>query len=375
MKKPFVYGELAEDENFIDRIDDRSQLKTFLCNGINVTLISPRRWGKSSLVKATMKEIMDERNDTVVCFIDAFRLNSEKEFYNAFASSVVNSVATTLDKGMELVRNYLKNFSARLKLKGPLIDVEVDLHQKDSAINVEELLNLPQKLAQERGMHVIVCIDEFQKLAEFPEWKSMEGMLRSVWQQQQDVTYCLYGSKRHMLMDIFTNSNKPFYRFGQTLYLKKIESRYWIEYIVNTFRETGKEISEEYAARICSTMENHSWYVQQFSFFIWAATDTVVTEEIMQRQLQSVLDTNMPVFEAETERLAASQVAMLRAVADGEQRLNSADAVSKYHLGGPQSITRNKSVLIRMDILEKQDGKLVFVDPLYKLWFMKTFSL
>lgn len=375
MKKPFVYGELAEDENFIDRIDDRSQLKTFLCNGINVTLISPRRWGKSSLVKATMKEIMAERNDTVVCFIDAFRLNSEKEFYNAFASSVVNSVATTLDKGMELVRNYLKNFSARLKLKGSLIDVEVDLHLKDSAINVEELLNLPQKLAQERGMRVIVCIDEFQKLAEFPEWKSMEGMLRSVWQQQQDVTYCLYGSKRHMLMDIFTNSNKPFYRFGQTLYLKKIESRYWIEYIVNTFRETGKEISEEYAARICSTMENHSWYVQQFSFFIWAATDTVVTEEIMQRQLQSVLDTNMPVFEAETERLAASQVAMLRAVADGEQRLNSADAVSKYHLGGPQSITRNKSVLIRMDILEKQDGKLVFVDPLYKLWFMKTFSL
>lgn len=375
MRKPFVYGELAEDENFIDRIDDRRQLKTFLCNGINVTLISPRRWGKSSLVKATMKEIMAERSDTVVCFIDAFRLNSETEFYNAFASSVVNSVATTLDKGMELVRNYLKNFSARLKLKGPLIDVEVDLRQKDSAINVEELLNLPQKLAEERGMHFIVCIDEFQKLAEFPEWKSMEGMLRSVWQQQQDVTYCLYGSKRHMLMDIFTNSNKPFYRFGQTLYLNKIESRYWIEYIVNTFRETGKEISEEYAARICSIMENHSWYVQQFSFFVWAATDTVVTEEIMQRQLQSVLDTNMPVFEAETERLAASQVAMLRAVADGEQRLNSADVVSKYHLGGPQSITRNKSVLIRMDILEKQDGKLVFVDPLYKLWFMRNFSL
>lgn len=375
MRKPFVYGELAEDENFIDRIDDRRQLKTFLCNGINVTLISPRRWGKSSLVKATMKEIMAERSDTVVCFIDAFRLNSETEFYNAFASAVVNSVATTLDKGMELVRNYLKNFSARLKLKGPLIDVEIDLRQKDSAINVEELLNLPQKLAEERGMHFIVCIDEFQKLAEFPEWKSMEGMLRSVWQQQQDVTYCLYGSKRHMLIDIFTNSNKPFYRFGQTLYLNKIESRYWIEYIVNTFRETGKEISEEYAARICSTMENHSWYVQQFSFFIWAATDTVVTEEIMQRQLQSVIDTNMPVFEAETERLAASQVAMLRAVADGEQRLNSADVVSKYHLGGPQSITRNKSVLIRMDILEKQDGKLVFVDPLYKLWFMRNFSL
>lgn len=373
MKKPFVYGELAEDENFIDRIEDRRQLKTFLCNGVNVTLISPRRWGKSSLVKAAMKEIEAEHSNTVTCFIDAFRLNSETEFYNAFASAVVNSVATSLDKGMELVRDYLKNFSARFKIKGPFIDVEVDLKQKDSPTNVEELLNMPQKLARERGIHFIVCIDEFQKLAEFPEWKNMEGMLRSVWQQQQDVTYCLYGSKRHMLMDIFTNSNKPFYRFGQTLYLKKIESKYWIDYIVSTFRNTGKEISEKNAAIICATMENHSWYVQQFSFFVWVATDSVATEEIIQRQLQAVLDTNMPVFEAETDKLAASQVSMLRAVAEGEQRLNSAEAVKRYSLGGPQTITRNKSVLCRLDILEKQDGELVFVDPLYKLWFKQTF--
>ncbi len=373
MKKPFVYGELAENENFIDRIEDRQQLKTFLCNGVNVTIISPRRWGKSSLVKATMKEIEAEHSDTVACFIDAFRLNSEKEFYNAFASAVVNSVATTLDKGMELVRSYLKNLSAKFKLKGPFIEVELDLQQKESPMNVEELLNLPQRLAEEKGLHVIVCIDEFQKLADFPEWRGMEGMLRSVWQQQQDVTYCLYGSKRHMLMDIFTNSNKPFYRFGQTLYLQKIESQYWIDYIVKTFRETGKEISEDNAAMICRTMENHSWYVQQFSFFVWAATDTVATEEIIQRQLQAVLDTNMPVFESETDSLAASQIAMLRAVADGEQRLNSAEVVRRYSLGAPQTITRNKSVLRRLDILEKQGADLVFVDPLYKLWFKRTF--
>lgn len=373
MKKPFVYGELAENENFIDRIEDRKQLKTFLCNGVNVTLISPRRWGKSSLVKATMTEIEAEYDGTVACFIDAFRLNSEAEFYNAFASAVVNSMASTLDKSMELVRSYLKNFSAQFRIKGRFIEVEVNLQQKESPKSVEELLNLPQKLAEEKGLHLIVCIDEFQKLAEFAEWKSMEGMLRSVWQQQQDVTYCLYGSKRHMLMDIFTNSNKPFYRFGQTLYLQKIESKYWIDYIVRTFRDTGKEIAEENAAMICRIMENHSWYVQQLSFFVWAATDSVATKDIIQRQLHAVLDTNMPVFEAETDKLAASQVAMLRAVVNGEQRLNSAEVVKKYSLGGPQTITRNKSVLVNNDILEKRDGKLVFVDPLYRLWFEKTF--
>lgn len=116
-----------------------------------------------------------------------------------------------------------------------------------------------------------------------------------------------------------------------------------------------------------------SYIIFAFSFFVWAATDTVATDEIVQRQLQAVIDTNMPVFEAETDKLAASQVSMLRAVANGEQRLNSAEVVKKYNLGGPQTITRNKSVLMRADILEKQDGRLVFVDPLYRLWFKRTF--
>lgn len=375
MKKPFVYGELAENENFIDRIEDRRQLKTFLANGVNVTLISPRRWGKSSLVKATMKEIEAEDKNTVACFIDAFRLNSETEFYNAFASAVVNSVATSFDKGMELVKKYLQNFSARFRLKGQFLDVEVDLKHKETPTSVEELLNLPQKIAEQKGLHLIVCIDEFQKLADLPEWSRMEGMLRSVWQHQQDVTYCLYGSKRHMLMDIFTNSNKPFYRFGQTLYLKKIEEKYWVEYIVETFNRTGKEISIEHARRICNVMENHSWYVQQLSFFVWADTDTVTTDETVERQIQAVMDTNMPVFESETDKLAPSQISMLRAVVAGEEHFNATETVKKYNLGGPQTITRNKSVLVKQDIIEKQNGRFVFVDPLYQLWFKKTYTI
>ena len=373
MKNPFVYGELAENENFIDRVEDRKQLKTFLANGVNVTLISPRRWGKSSLVKATMKELQKEDSKTVACFIDAFRLNSETEFYNAFASAVINSVATSFDKGIEYVKKYLQNFNACFRLKGHFFEVEVDLKHNDAHVSVEELLNLPQRIAEQKGLHVIICIDEFQKLADFPEWQKMEGMLRSVWQHQQDVTYCLYGSKRHMLMDIFTNSNKPFYRFGQTLYLKKIESKYWVEYIVDTFKKTGKEISAELAAEICCLMENHSWYVQQLSFFVWADTDSIVTEDIINRQLQAVMDTNMPVFEAETDKLASSQIAMLRAVVAGEEHLNAKDIVRKFNLGGPQTITRNKGVLVKADILEKKGDRLVFVDPLYRLWFADTF--
>lgn len=373
MIRPFVYGELAENENFIDRVDDRQQLKNFLLNGVNVTLISPRRWGKSSLVKATMKEILEEDTNCRVCFIDAFRLNSETDFYNAFATTVVNSTADSLDKGIDLLRKYLPSISAQFKVKGPYFEVEIDLKQKESAKSVEDLLNMPQKIAEQKGIHIILCIDEFQRLAEFPEWSRIEGMLRSVWQHQHDVTYCLYGSKRHMITDIFTNSNKPFYHFSQILYLDKIATEHWVKYITETFRRTGKEISEELALMICNTMENHSWYVQQLSFFVWANTQDIVTPDLLERQIQAVIDTNMPVFELETDKLASSQVAMLRAVINGEEQLNSNEVVRKYSLGGPQTITRNKKVLIQQDILEKKGNKMYFVDPVYKLWFKQTF--
>ena len=372
MKKPFVYGELAENENFIDRFEDRKKLKTFLSNGVNVTLISPRRWGKSSLVKATMKELQSESQNTVACFIDAFRINNETEFYNALATAVVNAITSNFDKGLDIVKKYLQTFNASIRVKGKIFEIELNLKHNEPSKSIEELLNIPQILAEQKGIHIIICIDEFQKLADLPEWNRMEGILRSVWQHQQDVTYCLYGSKRHMLMDIFNNSNKPFYRFGQVLYLDKIATTYWVKYIVDTFKETGKEISEELATYICTKMENHSWYVQQLSFFVWADTDNVATKDIIDRQIQAVIDTNMPVFESETDALAPSQIAMLRAVVAGVEHFNATDIVRKYNLGAPQTITRNKKVLVEKDIIEKQSGKFVFVDPLYRLWFKKN---
>lgn len=97
-KIPFEYGSIAENEYFIDRIEDRRDLKTFLGGGINVMLISPRRWGKSSLVKAAMEELKQEQKDVRVCYLDAFKIFSEEEFYNKFASAVLQGVSSTMEK-------------------------------------------------------------------------------------------------------------------------------------------------------------------------------------------------------------------------------------------------------------------------------------
>lgn len=176
--------------------------------------------------------------------------------------------------------------------------------------------------------------------------------MRSVWQHHQHVNYCLYGSKRHMMMDIFNNAANPFYRFGQVLYLKKIAKVHWIPYIQDAFHKTGKHIDTVLAERICDTVECHPWYVQQLSFFVWSDTLTEATNEIFERQVQTLIDTNAPQFETDINSLAPSQVGMLIAIANSEEQLSAKLTVERYGLGGSQTIARNKKTLVEKDIVE-----------------------
>ena len=352
---PFMYGLIAENDNFIDRVEDRKQLKTFLGGGINVMLISPRRWGKSSLVKAAMEELKQEDKQIRVCYLDASRIISEEEFYNKFAIAVIEAASSTLEKKWADFKQYVQALIPGVKLKASAFDaveMEMELNFAPLKDSAERVLQLPEQISIDKGLHIIVCIDEFQQLSYLPNWKKMEATMRSVWQHQHHANYCLYGSKRHMMMDIFNNSNNPFYRFGQVLYMKKIEKQYWMPYIIEGFTKTGKHISEELASMICDIAQCHSWYVQQFSLFVWMNTETEVTEEIVNRQLQVVIDTNADMFAKDIENLAASQVAMLRAVSAGETQFNAKEVVERYGLGAPRTITLNKKTLIKRDIIE-----------------------
>ncbi|MBQ2167776.1 MAG: ATP-binding protein [Prevotella sp.] len=375
MNTPFQYGTLATRENFVDRVEDRAQLKNFLSSHINVMLVSPRRWGKSSLVKVAMEELQDEDKDVRVCYIDAFSIGSEAEFYRTFASQVIACASSKLEKRIQDAKKFLTGVVPQVVIKDDVtnfmaFDVKFVPQEQDKM----DILRLPETMAHAKKIKIIVCIDEFQQLANLPEYKNMEGKMRSAWQQQERVSYCLYGSKRHMMLDIFNNSNSPFYRFGQLLFLNKIPKEEWMPFIVDTFKKSGKRISDEFASRICDLTECHSWYLQQCCYFVWNATVTEVSEQSFSYGLKQMINTNSPMFLNDTETLAASQIEMLRAIKDGVLQLSSTETRTKYHLGNPNTISKNKKVLQNKDIVEIKGGKMVFVDPIYRLWFEREYG-
>ncbi len=130
-QSPFQFGTLATEDNFIDRIEDRALLKQLLSSHINVMFISPRRWGKSSLAKKAMTELSVEDKDVRVCYIDAFSIGSEAEFYRMFASQVIACAS----------------------------DLKFVPQERDKMT----ILQLPEMLAKEKGFKIIVCIDEFRQ--------------------------------------------------------------------------------------------------------------------------------------------------------------------------------------------------------------------
>ena len=374
MNAPFQYGTLATKENFVDRVEDRAQLKSFLSSHINVMLISPRRWGKSSLVKVAMEELAYENKDIRVCFIDAFSIGSEAEFYRTFASQVIACASTKLERRIQDAKKFLTGVIPQVVIKDDVTDfMAFDVKFVPQEQDKMDILRLPETLAVAKNIRIIICIDEFQQLANLSGYKNMEGKMRSAWQQQQHVTYCLYGSKRHMMMDIFNNANSPFYRFGQMLFLNKIPKMEWIPFIRESFEKTGKHISEDFANLVCDLVECHSWYLQQLCYFIWNATAKEVNEQIFQYGLRQLVNTNSPMFLNDTESLAPSQIEMLRAIKDGVQQLSSMEAKRLYALGNPNTISKNKKVLKDKDIIEERKGKQVFVDPVYRLWFSQEY--
>ncbi len=376
MEVPFKFGKLAENDNFVDRVEDRRKLKQLLSSGINVMLVSPRRRGKSSLVLMATRELMDEDKRVRVCYIDAMGIHTEAEFYRVFAREVISCTSSVLEKRLDYVRRFLRNIKPGITLSSNSSEtMSFDLKFDIDDVDEYEILNLPQKIASEKGLKIIVCIDEFQQLAQIPQYKSLEGKMRSAWQSQQNVSYCLYGSKRHMMLDIFNNSSNPFYRFGQIFFLKKIPVNEWIPFIMNKFKLTGKKISKDYSTKICETVRCLSWYVQQYCYFVWSNTSREVTSDILDLALAQMIEMNAPMYENDTENLTSAQFAMLKAVVNGEYKLNSASVVKKYDLGNAQTITRNKKILQEMDFFEKVEGveKYEFCDPVFEIWFKEKY--
>ena len=374
MKTPFVFGRLAKDNNFTDRTEETGHLVRNFKSLINTILISPRRWGKSSLVFKAAEISRKEEADLRVCMVDLFNVRTEEQFYNALAQSVISSTANKWEEAMANAARFLSRFVPKVSFGNNLqSELTIELNIDEVRRSPDEILDLAEKLAVEKKLRVVICIDEFQNIATFGEPLAFQKKLRSHWQRHQNVSYCLYGSKRHMMLQVFTDSSMPFYKFGDIFFLEKIKTPEWVKFIKVRFADTGKSISEEICEEIVSRAENHPYYVQQLAQQVWLRTEKEATIEAINEAHIDITAQLSLMFDTITQTLTNQQICLLRAMSADEKKLTSKAVMDRYNLASPTMISRARKALLEKDILDNVAGTYSFQDPIYAYWLKKQY--
>lgn len=370
-EQSFVFGVSVSDYNFIGRKEEIRRLKMNFEEGINTILISPRRWGKTSLVRKVC-EVVD-REKVIPVFVDIFKCKTEYEFYNALAEAVLKQTASKAELWMDNARDFIARLSPKVSFSPePNSEFALSLGISPKTHAPEEILSLAEEIAQKKQKRIVVCIDEFQQIGEMADSVSIQKRLRSVWQHQRLTSYCLFGSKKHTMMNVFQKRNMPLYQFGDFKFLDKIPTETWVEYIVQHFKDRQRTISTEQAAKICQLVDNYSSYVQQLSWLVFSLIDEgqVVTDEHLKQGVKDLLNSQEQLFMQQIEPLTAYQMNFLRCILSGHHDDFGETAVrEEFQLGSVSNITRLKTALVDKDIVEMSGKRYYITDPVFALWF------
>lgn len=370
-EQSFVFGVSVSDYNFIGRKEEIRRLKMNFEEGINTILISPRRWGKTSLVRKVC-EVVD-RKKVIPVFVDIFKCKTEYEFYNALAEAVLKQTASKAELWMDNARDFIARLSPKVSFSPePNSEFALSLGISPKTHAPEEILSLAEEIAKKKQKRIVVCIDEFQQIGEMADSVSIQKRLRSVWQHQRLTSYCLFGSKKHTMMNVFQKRNMPLYQFGDFKFLNKIPTETWVEYIVQHFKDRQRTISTEQAAKICQLVDNYSSYVQQLSWLVFSLIDEgqVVTDEHLKQGVKDLLNSQEQLFMQQIEPLTAYQMNFLRCILSGHHDDFGETAVrEEFQLGSVSNITRLKTALVDKDIVEMSGKRYYITDPVFALWF------
>jgi hypothetical protein len=378
MQNPFVYGEVVPGESFVDREVELDRLVGDLSAGQKVFLISPRRYGKSSLIRQALAAV--GRRGAVTVEVTVSSYSSYLSFLEGYARALA-----TVETRWERARNWLAGVitstraevrydadasgPGRLSVAFPLVQTERDVNRL-----ANEVFALPGRLAADRKRPVIVALDEFQAIDAF-DGGSVEHALRAAAQQQRQVGYVFAGSEPS-LMEKMVGPRRPFYKAGPVMRLQKIPADVFAAFIESRFGRSGIRAEPGLGAAIVDLAGNLPYDVQRLAHETWddcrGSGVRRATLDSLHTTLARLLSEQETMFEAVWQRLTLAQRAVFRAVVlQGGQGLLSADVRARHRLGGPSSIQTSLAALMKQDLVLKEGAQYVVVDSLLREWIAR----
>ncbi len=373
MVNPFGLG-IARGDRFCNRETEIQDLLRHGRNGDNVLLFSPRRYGKTSLVRKTLDQLETEGFLTV--YVDLFPIVSERDLITRFSSALLKGIGRGVDDRTFAVRlkDLFKRLIPSIELKPDGYSVSMRFDQtSESGPLLEDLMEGLHRYVTQRDARACVALDEFQEITELPESKRIEGLLRSHIQLHSEISYFFIGSRRRILQEMFSDKSRAFYKSAFAYPLKEIPRKEFADYINEHFSKTGKACPSVVSEEIYDRVRGYPYYVQKLASISWDLTTEKCDGQVVQAAYEALVEMETADFEATWSALRLSQRTILKALALESTAVlpYSREFLERYHLtiGGTQRVIRT---LLSLDLVEKHEaGKCRLTDPLMGNWLAR----
>lgn len=370
-ENPFVYGEVVPRSAFVGRDAELARLSADLADGQKVFLISPRRYGKSSLIAQAFAALGRRRIATLEITVSSY------SSYVAFLEGYTRALAALDGSGgsRSWLRDLFSGHMPELRTEsggGLAVSFPTVRSARDAAKLGAEVFGLPARIAARLRRRVVIAMDEFQAVANYDEG-GVEETLRAAVQQQRQVGYVFAGSEPS-LMEQMVSPRRPFYKAGPVMRLGHIDAEVFARFIDDRFRRSGLAPEPGLGAAIVEVSGNLPYDVQRLAHETWddvsAARKRRVQLDDVHATLRRLLAEQEVFFEAVWQRLTLPQRAVLRAVVlERGVEILGGDVRARYRLGGASSVQAALAALQRLDVVARDDdGRYHVVDSLMREW-------
>ena len=379
MESPFIYDRYVTGKHFIGRKDSCTILGNLLSNGEHVCIYAPPKTGKKSLIQQTLFNMRIGGTQFVVGEMNLVNVRHLTNFLIRYGSTALRSVATTPVEYADLVQRFLGDTHfvfdrRRFAQSEEVVSLNWDPDEKD----VSEMLRFPFRIASDRGVKLILILNEFQNLDLTEDgdrlYKTLNGIMKEM--RASGNTSCsmlLCGSKVNAMQDIFEHRRR-FYRQVEPLKMQPVDEREITEHIAKGFLTSGKVIDKDLLLGACRLFRNNLWYINHFVSICDSKSKGYIMEPILVEALAGILAIHEPRFRSMVNDLTTHQVSLLRAIIDGCTKFSSSEVVRAYALNSSANVKRVKDALVKKEIVTFDSNDIpTILDPLFEYWVRKFY--
>lgn len=371
---PFKFGSVVSGDYFYNREEDLLRIKQTLAGGNNITLFAPRRFGKSSLVKKALGELEKDGYNTV--YLDLMSVYSQETFITNYSRAIANSQKASLEDTVKKIAQFISGIIPSVSFDSsgsPSFSLSW-IEDRDKEQTLTDVINLPQKLSSD-SKKWIIAFDEFQEVTKL-NGDNFEKLLRSCIQHHDNVSYLFFGSKTHLLKDMFNNKNRAFYNSASVMSIGKISESKSVEYLKARFSISGITIDDEITMTILYTAGNIPYYIQFIAYEIWQSAVLENKKEILQSDVSGAVENILMLKSDYYWELIVKQTTyrkkVFNAIAHNERELLSGETAQKYNLGAVSTTQKALESFIDDGLVERNNTQYEFSDPFFKMFVLKN---